>query len=96
MSPFKRDYAHSQEKADREHSFLVRRQAPSKFSKLITKYGHDDEMMRAAGVECATEQIIDLLKNNVQGIHLYIMNNAQLAKDIIKNISHLLEGINRE
>ncbi|MDI9487634.1 MAG: methylenetetrahydrofolate reductase [NAD(P)H] [Bacillota bacterium] len=76
--------------------FLSGVKLPSKFSKLIAKYGHDDEMMRAAGVEYATEQIIDLLKNNVQGIHLYIMNNAQLAKDIIKNISHLLEGINRE
>ncbi|MFW5780671.1 MAG: methylenetetrahydrofolate reductase [NAD(P)H] [Bacillota bacterium] len=69
---------------------------PTKFTKLIAKYGNNDDAMRAAGVAYATEQIIDLLANDVQGIHLYIMNNASLAKDITKNISSVLEGINRE
>lgn len=67
---------------------------PAKFSKLVARYGDNDEAMRAAGIAYATEQIIDLLTNDVEGIHLYIMNNAAVAHKITDNVSDILKGIN--
>lgn len=64
---------------------------PTKFSKLIARYGDNDEAMRAAGIAYATSQIADLLANGVDGIHLYIMNNAKLAREITNNISSLIK-----
>ncbi|MDD4316522.1 MAG: methylenetetrahydrofolate reductase [NAD(P)H] [Clostridia bacterium] len=67
---------------------------PSKFSKLVARYGDDDISMRAAGIAYATDQIINLLTSDVQGIHLYIMNNAGVARQISDNISCIIKGIN--
>jgi methylenetetrahydrofolate reductase (NADPH) len=69
---------------------------PTKFSKLIARYGDNDEAMRAAGIAYATEQIIDLLANDAEGIHLYIMNNATVARQITDNIAGVLKGTNGE
>ena len=44
----------------------------------------------------ATDQIIDLLSAGVQGIHLYIMNNARVARRITENIKPILDRINGE
>lgn len=67
---------------------------PAKFSKLVARYGDNDEAMRAAGIAYATDQIINLLTNDVEGIHLYIMNNAGVARQITDNVSDILKGIN--
>ncbi len=64
---------------------------PAKFSKLVARYGDNDEAMFSAGVAYATAQITDLLANNVNGIHLYIMNNPRLAKTITQNIAPLIK-----
>ncbi len=63
---------------------------PSKLSKLIAKYADNDAALREAGLLYATEQIVDLLANNVDGIHLYTMNNTYVASKISKNIKELL------
>lgn len=67
---------------------------PSKFSKIVARYGGSDEDLKAAGTAYACGQIIDLIENGVQGIHLYIMNNAALAKKISENISSAEEKAN--
>lgn len=64
---------------------------PTKFSKLVARYGDNAEAMRAAGIAFATAQIADLLANGVDGIHLYIMNNASLAREITENICSLVK-----
>ncbi|MFC2061330.1 methylenetetrahydrofolate reductase [NAD(P)H] [Elusimicrobiota bacterium] len=58
---------------------------PGDLQQLIDKYGHKPEDMEKAGVDYACSQINDLLENNVNGIHLYTMNNAGLAENISKN-----------
>lgn len=63
---------------------------PSKLSKLIAKYAHNDMALREAGLLYATEQIVDLLANGVDGIHLYTMNNVYVASKISENIKELL------
>lgn len=64
---------------------------PSSFSKLVARYGDSDEAMYSAGISYATAQITDLLANDVDGIHLYVMNNPNLAQQITKNIAPLLK-----
>ncbi len=64
---------------------------PTKISKIIARYGDNNQAMAAAGIAYATAQIADLLANDVDGIHLYIMNNASLARQITTNISSLIK-----
>lgn len=63
---------------------------PKKLSDLIAKYSDKPDDMYKAGLEFAVNQINDLLKNNVDGIHIYIMNRPQVAKAIVKGISENL------
>lgn len=55
---------------------------PTKLSNLIAKYSDDPEGMRKAGIEYAVNQIDDLMKHEVKGVHLYSMNKADVTKDI--------------
>ncbi|MDR1000005.1 MAG: methylenetetrahydrofolate reductase [NAD(P)H] [Clostridiales bacterium] len=60
-----------------------------KFQRMIDKYQHNPDAMRQAGIAYATEQITDLFSNDVRGIHLYTMNNPDIAAAIKQNISYL-------
>lgn len=55
---------------------------PRKFKAILDKYEHDPESLRAAGLAYAVDQIVDLVTQDVAGIHLYTMNNAETAKYI--------------
>lgn len=63
---------------------------PAKFTKMISKYEHHPEALRAAGIAYAVDQIVDLISNGVQGIHLYTMNNPDVACRISESISSLI------
>ena len=63
---------------------------PTRFKRIIDKYGEDTESMRQAGIVYASEQIIDLLANGVSGIHVYTMNKPDVAKAIYQNVHKLL------
>ena len=52
---------------------------PRKFRAILDKYEHDPESLRAAGLAYAVDQIVDLVTQDVAGIHLYTMNNAATA-----------------
>lgn len=43
---------------------------------------NNPESLRAAGLAYAVDQIIDLVTNDVAGVHLYTMNNAETARTI--------------
>lgn len=49
---------------------------PKKLAKLISKYEQDPEGLRLAGIEYAVEMSRALVKNGVDGLHLYAMNNV--------------------
>lgn len=55
---------------------------PRKFRAILDKYEHDPESLKAAGLAYAIDQIVDLVTQDVSGIHLYTMNNPQVATDI--------------
>ena len=69
---------------------------PSKISRMYARFADDPESLTEAGIAYATDQIIDLLSGGVDGIHLYIMNNASVARRITENIRPFLAKLNSE
>ena len=63
---------------------------PAKFSKVMQKYENNPEALRDAGIAYAVDQIVDLLSNGVDGIHLYTMNNPYVARKISESVKNLL------
>lgn len=55
---------------------------PRKFRAILDKYEHDPESLRSAGLAYAIDQIVDLVTQDVAGVHLYTMNNAATAHHI--------------
>lgn len=63
---------------------------PHKFVKIMQKYENNPDALRDAGIAYAINQIVDLLASNVDGIHLYTMNNAYVAKKISDAVSGII------
>ena len=63
---------------------------PRKFVKMIQKYENRPEALVDAGIAFAIDQIVDLVSNGVDGIHIYTMNNPYIAKKITESIKGLL------
>ena len=63
---------------------------PQKFVKIMQKYEHNSEALRDAGIAYAIDQIIDLAAGDVDGIHLYTMNNPYVAKKISEAVSGVI------
>ena len=64
---------------------------PSKFLSIADKFQDDKDSMRQAGIIYACNQIINLISNGINNIHIYTMNNAGVAKQIMQNISHIVD-----
>lgn len=67
---------------------------PSKISRMYNKFADDPSSLMEAGIAYATDQIVDLLSSGVDGIHLYIMNNAYVARRITQNVQPLIDKLN--
>ena len=63
---------------------------PKKFITMMKRYENNPIAMRDAGIAYAVDQIVDLMAQDVDGIHLYTMNNPYIAKKIYAAISALL------
>lgn len=63
---------------------------PGKFVKIMQRYEHNPEALRDAGIAYAVNQIVDLVASGVDGIHLYTMNNAYVARKITEAVSGIL------
>lgn len=63
---------------------------PPRFQKIISRYEDNKEALFDAGMAYAISQIIDLLSNDIDGIHLYTMNNPVVAKKICEGIRNIL------
>lgn len=64
---------------------------PQKFVKVMQRFEHNPEALRDAGIAYAIDQIVDLLANGVDGIHLYTMNNSYVAKKISDAVGSLIK-----
>lgn len=65
---------------------------PLKFRRIIEKYEHYPEAMRDAGIAYAVDQMVDLMAHNVDGVHLYTMNNPQTAQRICSSIESIVRA----
>ena len=63
---------------------------PEQFTKIIERYENNKEALFDAGLSYAISQIIDLLVSDIDGIHLYTMNNPFVAKRICEGIKNVL------
>lgn len=65
---------------------------PPRFTKMISKYGDDPRALFDAGIDYAIEQLRDLITGGADGVHLYAMNNAAVARRVYDGICDLLPG----
>ena len=63
---------------------------PQRFKSLLDKFGSSPAAMKQAGIAYATDQIIDLYANGIKNVHVYSMNNPDVAEKIQSNLSDIL------
>ena len=63
---------------------------PDKFMKVMNRYEHQPEALQDAGIAYAIDQIVDLITQGVDGIHLYTMNKPYVARRIYEAVHRLL------
>ncbi len=63
---------------------------PLRFQKIVERFGDDPAAMKQAGIAYAAEQMIDLIANGVQFIHIYSMNKPDVAKAIQDSLSNII------
>jgi len=63
---------------------------PRRFLSIVDRFGDNPAAMKQAGIAYATDQIIDLIANGVEHIHIYTMNKPDIANGIIANLSDII------
>ena len=63
---------------------------PQRFIQMVDRFGDDPLSMKQAGIAYATDQIIDLYANGIDHVHVYTMNDYEVASAIQKNLSHII------
>lgn len=67
---------------------------PKKFIAMMERYENSPEAMCDAGIAYAVDQIVDLISQGVDGIHLYTMNRPYIAEKIYKAVHRLIQPAN--
>ena len=63
---------------------------PARVKAILDRFGDNPAAMKQAGIAYAMGQIIDLIANGVNGIHVYSMNKPDVAKRIMDSLSEIL------
>lgn len=63
---------------------------PKKFKRILHKYEDNNEALFSAGMVYTINQIVDLIAHDVDGVHIYTMNNPKVAKTICDGIKNLI------
>lgn len=64
---------------------------PFELRVLFDRFKDNKQAMHEIGIAYAVNQIIELLANDADGIHIYTMNNASVAQEIYERISSVVE-----
>ncbi len=64
---------------------------PERFRSIVDCFGDNPKAMQQAGIAYATDQIIDLIANGINHIHVYSMNKPEVAKGICDNLSEIIK-----
>ena len=62
---------------------------PPKFKAMVDRFSGNPAALRQAGLQYAVGQIIDLISNGVNHIHIYCMNRPNNAKVIMQGLSKI-------
>ena len=68
---------------------------PAKFARLIGKYSDSPEALYSAGLSYTIDQITDLVAGGVRGVHLYTMNNVDVATKVTEATESLFKSVNK-
>lgn len=60
---------------------------PSAFTKILSKNIDNPDALRQAGIAYVVNQIFDLAANDIDGIHIYTMNNPATASSIVSAVN---------
>lgn len=63
---------------------------PARFRAITDKFAEHPAAMKQAGIAYAIEQIIDLVSNGVNSIHIYTMNKPDVVGKILQNLSEII------
>ena len=63
---------------------------PKEFLSLLEKYGADSDEFVNVGIDYAVNQIRDLFAHGVKNAHVYTMNKPYVARQILRQLSDLL------
>ena len=63
---------------------------PLRFMGLVDRFWDNPLAMQQAGIAYATEQIIDLVANGVDGIHIYCMNRPDVSRQLRENLRGII------
>ena len=64
---------------------------PPAFRSMVEKFSDRPLALRQAGIAYATGQIIDLLANGFNNVHVYTMNRPEIIGGILTNLSEIAE-----
>ena len=65
---------------------------PQRFRAIVERFAENPAALKQAGIAYATEQIIDLIANGVNNIHIYTMNKPDVAGAILANLSEIYKA----
>ena len=64
---------------------------PPNFRAMVEKFADKPESLKQAGIAYATGQIIDLISNGFNNIHIYTMNKPEVIGGIMDNLSEIVK-----
>lgn len=64
---------------------------PPQLERIVNKFGSNKDALFDAGMSYGISQIIDLLTSDVEGVHIYTMNNPMVAKRISSEIHNFIK-----
>ena len=64
---------------------------PLGFRNMLEVYKDNPKAFREIGINYAVYQIMDLIAKGAPGVHLYVMNNATTAKEIIARLENVFK-----
>ena len=63
---------------------------PSAFTRMIARWQDNEQALYDAGIDYAVRQLRDLIEGGADGVHLYAMNNYEVARRVYEGVQDLL------
>ena len=64
---------------------------PPQFRAMVEKFADKPEALKQAGIAYAIGQIIDLIANGFDNVHIYTMNKPEIFAGIMNNLGEIVD-----